>query len=365
MHDDQNRSRDIRRIFQRFRRPESATPPTEESRPLPTAPIPPEAAPAPKPRLLDRVRAVIRRRHLSRSTERAYVGWVKRFVRFHNMTHPREMSGPEIVAFVEHLAVEGKVAASTQNQALAALLFLYRNVLEKDPGDVRITVAAKLPRRLPVVLRPEEVWSLLGCLEGTPRLVAALMYGSGLRVKEVLQLRVKDVDLTSKKIIVRQGKGRKDRVALLPESLVKDLEGQLMAARVQHDKDVREGAGWVELPSALHIKLPRAGQSWPWQWVFPATRRYHHPETGQVRRHHLHETVVQKAVSRAAAVSGIPKRVTCHTFRHSFATHLLQSGYDIRTIQKLLGHRSVKTTMIYTHVVGEGLLGVKSPLDRL
>jgi len=330
--------------------------------PTPTAPVPP---PKPQPKLLDRVRSVIRRRHLSPSTERAYVGWVKRYVRFHRLRHPQEMGGPQIVEFLEHLAVVGRVSAPTQNQALAALLFLYRHVLEKDPGEVRLTVGAKLPRRLPVVLTPDEVWSILGCLQGTPRLVAALMYGSGLRVKEVLQLRVKDVDLASRKLIVRQGKGQKDRVALLPESLFKDLEGQLMAARVQHDKDVAQGAGWVELPRALHIKLPRAGQSWPWQWVFPATRRYHHPETGQTRRHHLHETVVQKAVSRANAVSGIPKRVTCHTFRHSFATHLLQNGYDIRTIQKLLGHRSVKTTMIYTHVVGDGVMGVKSPLDRL
>lgn len=260
---------------------------------------------------------------------------------------------------------ERDVSASTQNQALSALLFLYRDVLELDLPGLDGLVRAQRPARLPVVLSRDEVRAVLRALDGAPQRMTALLYGAGLRVLECCQLRVKDIDFDRHQIIVREGKGDKDRVALLPVGLRAALRAQLEQARVQHEADRARGAGWVELPKAFGHKAPQEGRSWPWQWVFPATRTYTHPESGQVRRHHLHETVLQRAVREAVKAAGIPKRATCHTLRHSFATHLLEDGTDIRTLQTLLGHADVSTTMIYTHVLDRGPLGVRSPVDRL
>ena len=260
---------------------------------------------------------------------------------------------------------ERDVSASTQNQTLSALLFLYRDVLELDLPWLDGLVRAQRPARLPVVLSRDEVRAVLRALDGAPQRMSALLYGAGLRVLECCQLRVKDIDFDRHQIIVREGKGDKDRVALLPVGLRAALRAQLEQARVQHEADRARGAGWVELPKAFGHKAPQAGRSWPWQWVFPATRTYSHPESGEVRRHRLHETVLQRAVREAVKAAGIPKRATCHTFRHSFATHLLDAGYDIRTVQKLLGHRNVRTTMLYTHVLNEGGMGVRSPADQL
>lgn len=317
------------------------------------------------PRLLDRVRDAARLRHLSRRTEKAYVGWIRRFIVFHEKRHPVDMGQAEITAYLSALATRGGVASSTQNQALAALLFLYRIVLERDVPWLNDLVRARRPARLPVVLSRDEVRSVLGSLHGGLQLMAMLLYGAGLRLLECARLRVKDVDLARAQLLIRAGKGDRDRVTLLPEVARGPLQQHLARVRWQHDQDLRCGAGWVELPYALARKYPNAGREWVWQWVFPATRYYRDPETGQRRRHHLHETVLQKAVREAAVRAGIPKRVTCHTFRHSFATHLLEDGYDIRTLQTLLGHRDVRTTMIYTHVLGRGPSGVLSPVDRL
>ena len=257
------------------------------------------------------------------------------------------------------------MSASTQNQALAALLFLYVHVLEQPPGAFAAFVRAKRPQRVPVVLTFAEVSALLGEMSGVPALMAALLYGSGLRLLECAHLRVKDVDLERRELVVRDGKGRKDRVTMLPQKLVEQLRQQLARAREQHEADVEAGAGWVEMPDALDQKLPNAGREWPWQWVFPATRTYQDPVSGRTRRHFLHETVLQRAVRAAALAARLSKRVGCHTLRHSFATHLLEAGYDIRTIQEPLGHRDVSTTMIYTHVLNRGGRGVTSPLDGL
>lgn len=316
------------------------------------------------PKLLDQVRNAIRVRHYSRRTEEAYVRWVLRFVRFHGKRHPSELGTVEIAAFLSHLATRRKVAAATQNQALNALLFLYREVLKEPFPDLEEVVRAKRPSRLPVVLTREEVRSVLDLLRGPPALVAGLLYGAGLRLMEALRLRVKDLGFGESQLVVRDGKGQKDRVTVLPGRLAAPLRFHLRSVRLTHESDLRAGHGSVYLPYALSTKYPAAARAWGWQYVFPAHRISRDPRSGELRRHHLHETVVQKAVRRAVASAGITKAASCHTFRHSFATHLLEDGYDIRTLQELLGHGDVRTTMIYTHVLNRGGRGVVSPLDR-
>ena len=318
----------------------------------------------PKPRLLDRVRQALQARHGSRCTEKAYVAWIRRYILFHGKRHPADMGAVEITQFLSSLAVEGHVAASTQNQALSALLFLYRNVLEQDLPWLDGVVRAKRAERLPVVLTREEVRAILRELQGPPRSMAILLYGAGLRLLECARLRVKDVDFAANQIVVRGGKGDRDRITMLPGAVKADLARHLAFVRTQHETDLQRGAGWVELPWALARKYPNAGREWAWQWVSHATRIYVDRVTGQRRRHHLHETVLQRAVKDAVRRAGIAKPATCHTFRHSFATHLLEDGHDIRTVQELLGHRDVSTTMIYTHVLNRGPAGVRSPADR-
>jgi integron integrase len=325
----------------------------------------PERGDLPKPRLLDRVRDTVRARHYGRRTEEAYVAWIRRFILSQGKRHPAEMGAAEITQFLTALAVRARVAASTQNQALSALLFLYREVLGQQIPWLEDVVRAKRARRLPVVLTRDETRTVLDQLRGVPRLMALLLYGSGLRVLECARLRVKDVDLASNQIVVRAGKGDRDRVTMLPAAVKASLAQHLELVRRQHERDLARGAGWVELPGALMRKYPNAGREWGWQWVFPATRIYVDRVTGQRRRHHLHETVLQRAVADAVRRAGIGKPATCHTFRHSFATHLLEDGYDIRTVQELLGHRDVSTTMIYTHVLNRGPGAVRSPADRM
>jgi integron integrase len=324
---------------------------------------PPPFGAAPRPRLLDRVRAALRTRHMSPRTEEAYVFWIRRFVVFHGRRHPSEMGAPEVAAFLSHLATERRVSASTQNQALSALLFLYRHVLSVELPWLEGLVRAKRPAHVPVVLSRTEVAAILSQLSGTSGVMVAILYGAGLRLLECLQLRVKDVDFARGEIVVRRGKGDRDRRTMLPKAIHHPLESHLDHVRRQHDRDLTSGSGWVELPHALGRKYPNAGRSWAWQWVFPATRTYLHPETGQRRRHHFHESALQRIVRDAVIRAGIAKPAGCHTFRHSFATHLLEAGYDIRTVQELLGHRDVRTTMIYTHVLNRGGLGVMSPID--
>jgi integron integrase len=292
------------------------------------------------------------------------VGWVRRYVLFHGKRHPTDLGATEVVAFLTHLAVQRRVAAATQNQALNALVFLYRHVLDTPLGNLEGVVRAKKPRRLPVVFTREEVRRVLRHLQGRHRLVAGLLYGSGLRLLEALRLRVRDVDFGACHLVVRDGKGGKDRVAILPERLIPALRRQLSASRVLHSQDLAEGSGAVWLPDALARKYPNAPRDWRWQYVFPAERRALDPGSGVERRHHLGETAVQRAVAAAIRAAGIPKQGSCHSLRHSFATHLLESGYDIRTVQELLGHADVRTTMIYTHVLNRGGTSVRSPLDR-
>jgi integron integrase len=317
----------------------------------------------PPKKLLDRVRDAIRIKHYSIRTEETYVNWIRRFILFHGKRHPRDMGAPEIEAFLTHLAVERRVAASTQNQALSALLFLYREVLRQDLDLPINAVRAKKPARLPTVLTREEVHHVIGFLSGTHKLMAKLLYGSGLRVMECVRLRVKDLDFDHRQIIVRDGKGAKDRVTMLPDALILPLQEHLRHVWRIHETDLAEGYGSVYLPFALENKYPNASREWIWQYIFPAAEPSEDPRTRIVRRHHLGASGLQKAVRNAARRAGIGKRVTCHTFRHSFATHLLENGYDIRTVQELLGHRNVKTTMIYTHVLNRGGLAVRSPLD--
>jgi len=318
------------------------------------------------PKLLDRMRTAIRARHYSIRTEDAYVAWAKRYILFHNRKHPSAMGAEEINAFLSHLAVERNVAASTQAQALSAILFLYREVLKEPVDWINDLVRAAKPKRLPVVFTRAEVVELLDAMEGVERLIAELLYGTGLRVMEVVRLRVKDVDFEKNEVTVRDGKGRKDRRTMLPRSLAERLQAQLRAARDLHDADLEYGLGAVYLPDALAKKYPSASKTWGWQYVFPARRISLDPRSGERRRHHFDERQVQSAFAEALKKSRIPKVAGVHALRHSFATHLLEDGYDIRTIQELLGHADVKTTMIYTHVLNVYAgRGVRSPLDAI
>jgi integron integrase len=315
--------------------------------------------------VLDDVRRAIRSRHYSRRTEEAYLGWIRRFLQFHDQRDPAQMAAPEVSRFLSALAVERDVSASTQNQALAALLFLYKDVLDRDPGWVENVVRAKRPQRLPVVLSQHEVQALLAALQGVAWMMGTLLYGAGLRLMECLRLRVKDVDFDRGEILVREGKGDKDRVTTLPASVVPKLRAHLERVRRQHTADLAAGFGRVWLPNALARKYPNAASEWGWQWVFPASTISTDPRGGERRRHHLHESVPQRAIREAKVRAGITRPVGPHTLRHCFATHLLESGHDIRTVQELLGHSDVRTTMIYTHVLNRGRLGVQSPADRL
>ena len=336
----------------------------------PAAPEPPNP-----PRLLDRVRHAIRARHYSLRTEEAYVGWIRRYILFHGKRHPSEMGATEINAFVTHLAVDGPVGASTQTQALSALLFLYRHVLRQDLPDLDTVIRAKRPGRRPTVLTRAEVRRVVAGMEGTPRLVATLLYGTGMRLLEGLRLRVKDVEFGNNRIVVRDTKGGEDRVVPFPAVVRAAMPTWLARVKRVHEKDLADGFGAVHLPDAIAVKFPGADREWGWQYVFPGEHRSRDPRAGAPgkplpldqpeRRHHLHETVIQRALRRAVLDAGISRRVSCHTFRHSFATHLLEEGYDIRTIQELLGHKDVKTTMIYTHVLNRGGRGVRSPADLL
>jgi integron integrase len=307
----------------------------------------------------------LRSRHYSRRTEQCYRHWVKRFIFFHHVRHPAEMAESEINAFLTHLAVKEKVSASTQNQALSALLFLYRHVIGRQVGDLGEVIRARKPMRLPAVMTRQEVKSVLANLTGDKWLMASLMYGAGLRLMECLRLRVQDIDFERNEILVRDGKGAKDRITMLPVTLKAPLQEHLKKVKAIHEKDLAEGWGRVQLPDAVDRKYPNAPKDWRWQWTFPQENRWVNPQTKEQGRHHMDESLVQKAVREAVVNAGLTKRATCHTFRHSFATHLLEGGYDIRTVQELLGHSDVKTTMIYTHVLNRGPAGVRSPVDGL
>lgn len=317
--------------------------------------------PRPK-KLLDQMRDVLRTQHYAIRTEHAYVDWARRFILFHQKRHPQEMGTAEIEAFLTHLAVDRHIAAPTQNQALSALLFLYKAVLRQEVGAVD-AVRARKPKRLPTVLTKPEALRVLHAMVGVPQVMAKLLYGSGVRGLECVRVRVKDVDFAQHILLVRDGKGEKDRITMLPETLVAPLQEHLVRVQQLHATDLAEGYGAVYLPYALERKYPNANREWGWQYVFPAKSRSVDPRTGAERRHHLDESSLQKAVRAAARLAGIDKHVTCHTFRHSFATQLLEAGYDIRTVQELLGHQDVKTTMIYTHVLNRGAKAVRSPLD--
>jgi integron integrase len=318
----------------------------------------------PPKKLLDQVREVIRIKHYSYRTEETYVHWIKRYILFHNMRHPREMGKAEIEAFLSHLAVAGQVAANTQNQAFHSIMFLYRDVLNLPLDGSVNALRAKRPQRLPTVLTRQETQAVIAQLSGTYQLVVQVLYGSGLRLTECLQLRVKDLDFAQYQLTVRDGKGGKDRVTMLATSLAEPLNDHLRRVKRLHQQDLERGYGSVYLPFALARKYPNADREWGWQFVFPSTQFSQDPRSGVTRRHHLHETGLQRAIKQAVRAAGITKKVGCHTFRHSFATHLLQNGYDIRSVQELLGHKDVKTTMIYTHVLNRGGFGVRSPLDQ-
>jgi integron integrase len=316
-----------------------------------------------KPKLLDQVRDVIRRKHYSFRTEQTYLGWIRRFILFHGKRHPGDMAEAEVTDFLTSLARDGKVAASTQNQALSALLFLYKEVLKQEIGWLDGVERAKRPVHLPVVLTRDEVRKIFAHLHGTHRFMAGLLYGSGLRLMECVRLRVKDVDFGYAQVVVRDGKGGKDRITMLPVNLARPLERHLQKIKAQHEEDVEAGLGSVYLPMALARKYPNAQKGWSWQYIFPSARISTDPRSQERRRHHVEESSLQLAMKKAVRSSGISKPATCHSLRHSFATHLLENGYDIRTVQELLGHRDVSTTMIYTHVLNKPGIGVKSPLD--
>ncbi len=314
-------------------------------------------------KLLDQVSDVLRVKHYSYRTEQTYVDWIRRYILFHNKRHPRDMGEAEIQAFITHLATERNLSASSQNQALSAIIFLYRNVLGRELALPPEIIRAKKAGRLPTVLSKQEVLAVIGNMQGTPKLMAQLLYGSGLRLMECLRLRVKDIDFDNHQLIVRDGKGENDRTTMLPDALVAPLKEHLQRVRRIHQKDLDDGFGEVSLPYALERKYPNAPKEFAWQYVFPASVRSKDPISKRIKRHHLDESVLQRAVREAARLAKIDKPVSPHTFRHSFATHLLQNGYDIRTVQELLGHKNVQTTMIYTHVLQRGANAVKSPLD--
>jgi integron integrase len=318
----------------------------------------------PPTKLLDQVRTVARVKHFSLSTERAYVGWIRRFILFHHKKHPKEMAETEIREFISHLAVNAKISASTQTVALSALLFLYRDVLKRDLPYIDHIERAKPSKKIPVVFTRLEVQAILARLEGTHHLIAGLLYGSGLRLMEAVRLRVKDIDFERGEITVREAKGGGDRVTMLPASMRESLQIHLQRMRLLHQADLKDGFGKVELPFALARKYPQAARQWGWQYVFSSMKRSRDPRTGEERRHHLYPDHLQRAVKRAISLAQIHRNGSCHTFRHSFATHLLEDGYDIRTVQELLGHKDVRTTMIYTHVLNRGGRGVRSPLDK-
>jgi integron integrase len=315
------------------------------------------------PRLLDQVRDRIRVKHYSIRTEETYLHWIKRYILFHQKRHPAEMGAPEVEAFLSHLAVTANVSASTQNLALSAILFLYKEVLQVDLPWLEGVTRAKKPQRLPVVLTREEVQQVLAHMEGTHHLMASLMYGTGLRLMECVRLRVKDIDFARHEILVREGKGNKDRVTMLPASLASTLQVHLERVQRLHVQDCTAGFGETYLPHALAKKYPKAASDWGWQYVFPSKTRSRDPRSEAVRRHHTSEQAYQRAIKKAVRAAAIAKPATSHTLRHSFATHLLEMGYDIRTVQELLGHEDVATTQIYTHVLNRGGLGVRSPLD--
>ena len=328
--------------------------------------MPPDHTPATghhKPKLLDEVRNAIRRKHFSIRTEQAYTDWIRRFILFHNKRHPREMGEAEVTQFLTHLARNRNVAASTQNQALSALLFLYKEVLKVEIGWLDGVERARRPARLPVVLTKDEAHRLFANLHGTAKLMAGLLYGSGLRLMECVRLRVKDVDFGYLNITVRDGKGAKDRITMLPVNLAEPIQRHLVKVRAQHEQDLADGLGRVYLPTALERKYQNANRQWCWQYVFPSTRISEDPRSGKQQRHHIAETILQRAIKDAVVAAGINKPASCHSLRHSFATHLLENGYDIRTVQELLGHKDVSTTMIYTHVLNKPGIGVKSPMD--
>ncbi len=317
------------------------------------------------PRLLNQIRQIMRARHYSLSTEKSYIHWIRRYILFHGKRHPANMGEKEITQFLSNLAIREKVSAATQNLAFNALLFLYREVLKMSIQQIEGIVRPKQPIRLPVVLSVNEVAVLLQNLHGIHWLLASLLYGSGLRLMECLRLRVKDIDFERNEITVRDGKGKKDRITMLPAKIKIPLAEHLKRVRHQHERDSRCGSGNVELPYAIARKYPNASREWGWQWAFPATRFYFHRETGQRRRHHYHPSALQRAMKEAMRRAGITKPASCHTLRHSFATHLLETGYDIRTIQELLGHKDLSTTMIYTHVLNRGPRGIRSPIDEI
>jgi integron integrase len=319
--------------------------------------------PAQGKKILDQVSEAIRLKHYSYRTEQTYKEWIKRYILFHNKRHPNEMGAPEIQTFLSHLATEQNVAASTQNQALSAILFLYRNVLLKPVDIPTDLIRAEKSKTLPTVLTHPEAIAVIRKMKDVPQLMTKILYGGGLRLTECLRLRVKDIDFGNHQIIVRDGKGEDDRLTVLPESLTEELQMHLQSVRLLHEKDLKAGYGEVYLPYAIGRKYPKAAREWTWQYLFPALSRSTDPISKKTMRHHADPSVLQKAIRQAAKAAGIDKQVSPHTFRHSFATHLLQNGYDIRTVQELLGHKDVKTTMIYTHVLQRGGLAVKSPLD--